>query len=280
MAAPRTIALKKALEMAFQDYHHEKRVMADPISLVYPFTRPEDQEIIAFMVALISYGNVNMILKSGAKMLGPLGNNPFDYLVSNSSLELWKNFKHRFTTGDDIEILMHWLREVLKTHGSLERFFIKSSPSQTACMKEKLSSFVKGLWSQRLPNRLHTKFATRQRNLRYLVSDPEQGSACKRLNMFLRWVVRPKDGVDLGLWNAVSPKELMLPLDTHIIQTLQRLGWIRSKNANWKTVELVTKKLRTISLEDPIRYDFALCHLSMAGGRFEDYKKIDHSMRT
>ena len=273
-------SLKRALEHAFRDYHHELRRQADPISLVYPYSAPQDQEVVAFLVALISYGNVGTILKSGANLLSPLGPRPFDYLVSEKPLNLWAGFKHRFTQGADIEVLSHWIRHVLRAHGSLENFFVFTSPSKTAAMKDKLSEFVKGLWNQPLPTNLQKTVNHRRRNLKYLLSDPHQGSACKRLNMFLRWVVRPKDGVDLGIWGQISPKELMLPLDTHLIQTLKKLRWIKSENTNWNTVELATQKLRDISENDPIRYDFALCHLSMSGKNFRDYQKISKSLET
>ncbi len=265
--------LKPALEAAFQDYHHNKESRLDPISLVSSYTNPQDREVVAFIVALLSYGNVRTIIQSGTKALTPLGTTPFKYLISDEPLNLWSDFKHRFTTGKDIEIMSHWLRQILKTEGSLERFFIKVNPAPHLSMKEKLSHFVKGIWSQSLPKSLHPDLTKRKRNLKYLISDPEQGSACKRLNMFLRWVVRPQDGVDLGLWKKVSTRELMLPIDTHLLQTLKNLRWIRTNQATWKTVERATQKLREISEEDPIRYDFALCHLSMSGGNIRDYQK-------
>jgi uncharacterized protein (TIGR02757 family) len=272
--------LKAALDLAFNDYHHEKQSRLDPISLVYPFANAQDREVVAFFVALISYGNVTTILKSGEKLLLPLGKNPFNYLQSNKRLDLWRGFKHRFTTGYDIEILAHWVRGALKAQGSLEGFFVHSNSSPLDSMKVKLSRFVRTLTAQPLPSHLKPILKLRSRNLKYLLSDPDQGSACKRLNMFLRWVVRPKDGVDLGLWKQISTKELMLPLDTHIVQTLKKLKWIRTENTNWKTVETVTQKLRKISDSDPIRYDFALCHLSMSGGNFKNYQKLSKPLES
>lgn len=270
-AAPKD--LKPILEAAFRDYHHEKESRLDPISLVYRYQTPQDRELVAFLVALLSYGNVRTIIQSGNRMLAPMGTSPFEYLVSEAPLNLWNDFKHRFTTGADIEIVAHWLRQTLKNYGSIEKFFIHVNPTAEASMKLKISNFVKGLWSQPVPKNLKKNLGKRQRNLKYLVSDPEQGSACKRLNMFFRWVVRPQDGVDLGLWKNVSTRELMLPIDTHLLQTLKKLRWVRTDQANWKTVEKATQKLREISEEDPIRYDFALCHLSMSGGNINNYHK-------
>lgn len=267
-------SLKLSFEAAFRDYHHERERKLDPISLVYPYTDPKDREVVAFLIALISYGNVRTIIQSGERLLTPLGSSPFDYLTSEERLNLWPDFKHRFTKGKDLEIVAHWLRSILKREGSLECFFIKASNCPERPMKEKLARFVRGIWSEKLPSHLLKDFESRKRNLKYLISDPDQGSACKRLNMFLRWVVRPNDGVDLGLWKQISPRELMLPIDTHLLQTLKRLRWVRNDNANWKAVEVATKKLREISCEDPIRYDFALCHLSMSGGNIREIQKL------
>ena len=266
--------LKRALEVAFEDFNHEKERRLDPISLVYPYNHPKDQEVVAFLIALLSYGNVRTIIQSGLRVLKPLGPHPYEYLISKKPLTLWPDFKHRFTTGKDIEILTHWMRGALITHSSLENLFLSFKLSPEYLMKENLSFFVKGLWKQSLPKELKFDLTQRNRNLKYLLSDPEQGSACKRLNMFLRWVVRPKDGIDLGLWGRVSPRELMLPIDTHLLKTLRRLRWVQSEQATWKTVEIATRKLREISIEDPIKYDFALCHLSMSGGNIKDYQSV------
>jgi len=274
MAKEMDESLKLSFEVAFRDYHHERERNLDPISLVYPYTDPKDREVVAFLVALISYGNVRTILQSGEKMLVALGNSPFGYLTSEKPLNLWPSFKHRFTTGKDLEIVAHWLRNILKRQGSIERFFINATTHSERPMKEKLASFVQAIWNEELPSHLHKDFEQRKRNLKYLISNPHQGSACKRLNMFLRWVVRPNDGIDLGLWKEISPRELMLPIDTHLLQTLRKLRWVQNDNANWKAVEAATQRLRKISLEDPIRYDFALCHLSMSGGNIKEIQKL------
>src|SRR5262249_25013660 len=102
-------------------------------------------------------------------------------------------------------------------------------------------------------------------NLKYLFSDPLAGAACKRLNMYLRWMVRPADGIDLGTWDQVSSKDLVSPVDTHILKTLRKLRWTRSHSANWKVAEAATDRLREYCHEDPVKYDFSLCHLSMHG---------------
>ncbi|NBT59700.1 DUF2400 family protein [bacterium] len=167
-------------------------------------------------------------------------------------------------TGEDIEIVLTRLQSVFRRHPSIEDFFL-AEKNQTS-MKDLLGSFVSRLESEPLPDHLRKISKKRERNLKYLISHPGRGSACKRLNLFLRWVVRPKDGIDLGLWKRVSPSQLILPVDTHLLQVLRKLKWTRSEQATWNVAESATSRLRCFNPEDPIKYDFALCHLSMSGG--------------
>jgi uncharacterized protein (TIGR02757 family) len=250
-------------EKAYRDFHSVAHRNQDPIRLVYQYQEPKDQEVSAFLTALLAYGGVTTIISSVKKVLAPLGKNPHAFLKTASLRGLWSGFYHRFTTGEDIEIVMQRLQCVLRQNDSIEDFFLKEGNQQP--MKILLSSFVRRLENEPLPLHLKKTAEKRSRNLKYLISDPARGSACKRLNLFLRWVVRPKDGIDLGLWKQLSPKQLILPVDTHLLQTLKRLKWTRSDQATWKVAELATEKLRFFCPEDPIRYDFALCHLSMSG---------------
>ena len=259
---------KELLELAYRNYHRERHRNLDPISLVHRYPKKEDQEVVALFTALLSYGNVKTILQSVERLLKPMGTAPRKFLGTRTNLSLWPGFRHRFTTGADIEILAHWVSSALRSHGTLENYFMAGQKTVAPALgiKGLLSQFVQSFSSQPLPLHLEVLKRQRARNLKYLVSDPIQGSACKRLNMFLRWMIRPNDGIDLGLWTQIHPRELMLPVDTHLLQTLQKLRWTRSKQANWKVVESATEKLRLAFPEDPIRYDFALCHLSMSGG--------------
>lgn len=253
------------MDSAYRDYHSMAHRDRDPLQWVHRYSSAQDQEIIAFLAALLSYGNVTAILTSLNRALTPLGETPFEKIRNNDLPPEWKNFTHRFTKGEDLVIVCHWLRCAIQSHGSLEGFFVAGEGTQ---MKELLSSFVQRLRSQELPPHLKKIAAKRERNLKYLISDPEQGSACKRLNMFLRWVVRENDGIDLGLWKKIKAETLILPIDTHLLQTLRRLKWTRSKQATWKVAEDATKRLRLYCADDPVRYDFSLCHLSMSRGSY------------
>lgn len=263
--------IKSILERAYSDFHTRYHLARDPVSIVHEYKDPADQEVTAFLCALLSYGNVKTILTSCRRMLVAFGPAPSRTIRERSDLARLRGFRHRFTTADDIQILAHWLGSALQSHGSLEAFFLSGENTGEAPMKDRLSAFVRKLAAQPLPDALAKLRPKRERNLKYLISDPLRGSACKRLNMFLRWMVRPNDGVDLGLWRGVRTDQLMLPIDTHLLQTLRALKWTRSKQANWRVVESATAKLRKYEPVDPIRYDFALCHLSMSGHQLKKY---------
>jgi uncharacterized protein (TIGR02757 family) len=265
------LKLKALFESAYRDFHSGHYREKDPISLVHRYSKPQDQEVAAFLTALISYGNVATILTNAGDILSRLGDRPHRRLVDTDISGLFSGFRHRFTAGIDVEILCTQLSILLRTHGSLEAFFSQDDAHLSPNLKSALSSFVRRFAAIPLPAALRTVAKNRQRSQKYLLSDPERGSACKRLNMFLRWMVRPEDGVDLGLWKKIKPGQLMLPVDTHLLQTLQILKWTKSNAATWKVSEEATLRLRHYDVNDPIRYDFALCHLSMTGKSIRMY---------
>lgn len=264
--------IHSALEDAYRGYHVEWRKEVDPISLVHHYSTPQDREVAALFAALLAYGNVQTIRTSVSKVLAFLGQEPHQKLFSGEGLLEFNSFKHRFTTATDIQILFHWVGAALKIHGSLENLFLSTSRPQSS-MQENLSRFVRALRGSDLPGVLRPKALQRERNLKYLLSDPMEGSACKRLNLFLRWVIRPDDGIDLGLWKRVPPAHLILPVDTHVLKAIRSLRWTQSKSATWKVAEVATDQLRRYCPEDPIRYDFSLCHLSMSGSSFKELLK-------
>ncbi len=262
--------LHSLLESAYAKHHSQFARSRDPLSLVHGYSNPKDQEITGLICALLAYGNVATILSSSKKVLQALGPTPHKTLTQRPHIPL-EGFRHRFTTGEDIEVLLSWLHRALKTHGSLEAFFMDGQVA-TSPMRHLLSDFVRRFTTQPLPSGLEIKRKRRERQLKYLISDPERGSACKRLNMYLRWMIRPNDGIDLGLWKSLAASSLILPLDTHLLQTLRALRWTKSQQASWKMAEEATARLKELCPEDPIRYDFSLCHLSMEGGKILHYK--------
>ena len=262
--------LTPLFEAAFAQYHQHAFREKDPVSFVHRYLEPEDQEIIGFLSAVLAYGNVRSILNNVDKAIAPLGEHPKNSIINENLSGKWEGFVHRFTQGIDIEILVHWIRGAILQSGSIEAFFSEGREKET---KLALDSFVSRLFTLPLPDHLAEHAVRRQRNLKFLVSRPSDGSACKRLNMYLRWMVRKQDGIDLGLWSHLDPAQLMLPVDTHLLKTLRLLGWTTSSAANWKVVEQATANLRRLCPKDPIRYDFALCHLSMEGNALYLEKK-------
>ncbi len=264
--------IKELLELAYNDFHNQYHRQRDPISRVHQYRDPRDQEIAALFSALISYGNVTSILKSVDLILSQLSPSPACCLLRGQFPPNLRTFRHRFTTGIELEILFHWVSTAIKESGSVENFFIRDQPELP--VKALITSFVTRLMLQPIPRELQQLKERRLPNLKYLLSDPLRGSACKRMNMFLRWMVRGPDEIDLGIWESIRPERLMLPIDTHLLKTLRRLGWTQSKQATWKVVEQATKRLRKIMPADPIRYDFALCHLSMVGRNIREYPHV------
>lgn len=267
--------IRRLLDAAYGDFHSHYYRDRDPVSLVHNYTTARDREVAAFFASLLSYGNVATILASVNRLLMRLGPSPYQSVIDGHPENLFEGFRHRFTTGLDLEIVSEWVSGALRSHGSLEAFFLGETTVFHGTVKDHLSGFVRNLEAQPLRPSLRSQVERRSRNLKYLLSDPVRGSACKRLNMFLRWMVRQEDGIDLGIWSRIPASALMLPVDTHLLKTLRLLRWTRSKQATWRVVEAATAKLRLYSPEDPIRYDFALCHLSMEGRSLKSYAKVE-----
>ncbi len=271
--APVNSKTRNLLELAYREFHSCYHRTLDPISFAHQYEDRKDKEIVAFLAALLSYGNVRTILNSVEKVLAVLGPHPYSILREQTEFPSLKGFRHRFTTDEDIQIVFSWLHTALNREGSLESFFSCGQKKLAGPLKPHLSSFVNRFTSLPLPPALQKRRTARERNLKYLVSDPERGSACKRLNMFLRWVVRKGDSIDLGLWNCLGEDQLLLPVDTHLLKTLRQLRWTRSKQATWKVVEAATERLREYSPRDPVRFDFSLCHLGMSGASLRDFAR-------
>lgn len=260
---------KKILDRAYQDFHQKHLLDQDPVHFVHKYSDPRDREVIGVFSALLAYGNVRTILKSVGKVAEALGDRPASHILNHKGSFFSEDFVHRFTTRTDLEIVALWLKLALQKSGSLENFFVQENAHWST--RDLLSDFVRRFCTTEVPAPYNTWIRKRQRSLKYLISDPERGSACKRLNLFLRWMVRASDGIDLGVWTKMSPSKLILPVDTHLLKAVKLLGWSKGNAANWKMAEAATERLRAFCPEDPIRYDFALCHLSMGGGSLKSY---------
>jgi uncharacterized protein (TIGR02757 family) len=230
----------------------------DPIGAVRRFTDPEDQEIAAFLAAGLAFGRVSIILQHLYDLWDRLDGRPA------RTVHDWKpgderrleGFVHRWIPGNDLCLVLNALSRARREHGSLHRLFLGAYDPSDRDLSRPLSRFVSAI-RDLVPAR------TRSRGVVTFFPDPEQGGACKRLNLFLRWMVRREDGIDLGLWPRVRPDQLVMPLDTHVSRLSRYLGLTRRRTVDWKMAVEIANSLRTFDPRDPIRYDFALSRLGI-----------------
>jgi uncharacterized protein (TIGR02757 family) len=177
----------------------------------------------------------------------------------------YRGFRHRWTTGRDVADLLWRVAQALRDHGSLHELFLRGYEPADRNIGSALTRFVDALLEYDGRPVAGRTAGSPGKGVRYLLSRPADGSACKRLNLFLRWVVRPDDGLDLGLWSEITTGQLVIPLDTHSSRVSRALGLTRRATIDWRAAEEVTDALRRYDPADPVRYDFALCHVSMSG---------------
>ena len=255
------------LERLYRSYA-ARRLEFDPLRFPRRYARADDREIVAWVAAALAYGNARTILSSVSRILDVLGPAPAAFLKNVRPRELsvgLAGFRHRWTTGRDVAGLLWRTAQALGEHGSLRRLFLRGYEPSDPNVGPSLTRFVDALLAYDPRPVGSSRDERAGSGVRYLLPRPADGSACKRLNMFLRWVVRRDDGLDLGLWPEVSPAGLVIPLDTHSARVARALGLTRRATTDWRAAEEVTRSLRRYDPNDPVRYDFALCHVSMSG---------------
>lgn len=256
----RAAALKRILEALLRD-RGDAFLQSDPLEWVRSYRDPGDQEVAAFTASCFAIGRVDLVRKAVREVLDRMGPSPRRFVIESDLRRFqttYLDFVYRFFRGNDVALLLSGLRRVLKSHGSLERFFIEGYDPNVSDIGPALSRFVHGFL--RLPS--CTKSAPLKSGLAAFLSNPQNGSGCKRLNLFLRWVVR-RGEPDLGLWTSVSPSKLIVPLDTHVIRMGRLLGLTQRTAPGWKMALDITRSLRRFDPDDPVKYDFALCHAGM-----------------
>ncbi len=234
-------------------YHRFDRSMLspDPLECVPRNADPKDIELAAFLAATFAYGRADLIVRNVRGILDALGPHPHAALTERTYEQLFKGWKYRFHKRADLLWLLARLREIYAAHGTLETAFCVTEGT----IPERLAAFA----------RLFAGGKKLSAARSFLVPSPASGSACKRMNLFLRWMVR-KDDVDLGLWTRLSRAELVIPLDVHVERIAGRLGLVDPKGAaNFKKALALTGRLRAFDPADPVRYDFALCSLGKLG---------------
>ncbi len=257
--------LRQSLEDLYRTYDI-RYLQADPLSVVHRFPRPEDREVAGLIAAAFSYGRVPQILKTLEKIFGPMEGSPYAFVQNFDCMRDGAKFSglvHRFNNDRDLICLLLGLQQVLREFGSIKGLFLSGYLPSEPDVGPALTRFVEHLLSlDYSPLYGHCSLPPTA-GVRFLLPSPRKKSACKRLNMYLRWVVRCSDSLDLGLWPEVSPAKLLIPLDTHVARIAKRIGLTRRASADWGAVLEITENLRRLDPQDPVRYDFALAHLGI-----------------
>jgi uncharacterized protein (TIGR02757 family) len=237
---------------------------ADPVEIVRRYADPADREIVAFLASALAFGRVVSVLASIERVLAAIGTSPAAFVrgfEARRDGEVLRPLVHRWTRGPDLVALVLVLRAMVHEHGTLDRAFAAGHDPDAVDIRDGLEAFssracrtdVHEAYGRRLPDRP---------GFWYFFTKPSGGSGCKRLNLFLRWMVR-RDAIDPGGWSGVRPSQLVVPLDTHIVRLGRCLRLTRYTSPGWKMAADITASLRALDPIDPIRYDFALCHLGM-----------------
>ena len=239
--------LKNFLDEKYKKYNNLNFIDSDPIQIPHLFSNKEDIEISAFLTSIISWGNRKMIIKNAKEMMIKLDSSPYDFIINSNKKDIESlSFVHRTFNSIDFKFFITSLKNIYSNHGGLEK--ILSKKNETNYMFENIKKLKDIFFSINHPQRTQKH-----------ISNPFNGSACKRINMFLRWMVRRDDhGIDFGIWKKISPSKLSCPLDTHTNRVSIKLGLIKRKKNDLKTLIELDKKLRTFDSKDPVKYDYAL----------------------
>ncbi len=252
------VSLKTLLNEKVSEYDHPGFIDDDPISIPHRFQNPQDVEIMAFFAAILAWGNRKMIIRSCERLLQLMDNSPYDFIKNHSDEDLkpFTGFVHRTFNATDLLYFMAFLKAHYNRFPTLETAFSQFIHPESTTVEAALIGFHDYFFSlPDVPQRTRKHIAT-----------PVRKSACKRLNMFLRWMVRHDEhGVDFGLWKCLKPSQLMCPLDIHVSRTARQFGLLTRKQDDWRAVAELTANLRLMCPEDPVKYDFALFGLGAIG---------------
>jgi len=238
---------KRCLEKLYDRYNRREFIHPDPLEFVYRYDRIEDREIVALVASSLAYGRVGQILKSVEKILEKMGESPARFVREGAEKDfesVFNGFRHRFTTGSDVAFLLAGAKEAVGRHGSLEACFVSHMKGDDETVLPALEGFV-------------CEIMRGSGECCHLAPSPARGSACKRMNLFLKWMSR-SDDVDPGGWTRVPASKLVVPLDTHMHRICRELGITARKQADLKTALEITGAFREIAPSDPAKYDFVL----------------------
>jgi uncharacterized protein (TIGR02757 family) len=254
--------LAPRLEDLYRTFDHVDAA-SDPVHIVRRYMAPDDREVVAFCAAALAFGRVASVLQSIESLLAVMGARPaafvraFDPPLQRAAID---PLVHRWIRGRDLVALLLILQRMLHETGTIEHFFVGGDDPAAPDVGPALEAF--SIRALQTDLRVAYGRVPQRPGVCYFFPRPSAGSACKRLNLFLRWMVR-RDAIDLGTWTLVSPARLIIPLDTHVIRLGRCLRLTRYASPGWKMAAEITSSLRAINATDPVRYDFSLCHVGM-----------------
>jgi uncharacterized protein (TIGR02757 family) len=261
LSEARARALKPLLDAFSARPGLAERKRFDPIEFPGRFSNARDVEVAGLLGAALAYGRADLFKPKVDSLLAVMGASPAAFVAELTvprAAKLLDGFVYRFNLGADVAVLLLGMGKVLRDRGSLEAAFLGDT------QHARLAAFCSELRAS-APLREIIKRVGPTRGLSHLLPSPLGAGAAKRLNLYLRWMVRGPDGTDFGVWKTVRPSELVIPLDTHVMRMARLLGLTARRDATWRTAEEVTASLRLLDPSDPVRYDFALCHYGMSG---------------
>lgn len=242
--------IKKLLDSKRRLYNQPSFIKSDPISIPHQFTKQQDIEIAGLFAAVLAWGNRTTIINNCNKLMQWMDDAPHDFILNHKDTDLkaFLSFVHRTFNATDLLYFIHFLQWHYRQHDSLEDAFVPAKTYRQDTVEEALIHFHNYFFSIEHPERTRKHIAT-----------PARKSACKRINMYLRWMVRKdKHGVDFGIWKKIKPHQLICPLDVHVARVALRLGLIDNDKSNWQNAVRLTDALRKMNPKDPAVYDYAL----------------------
>lgn len=245
------------------DYHYKNFIRSklepDPLQFPHLFEDKKDIEVMSFIASVFAYGNVKQIINSLSKFLLIADNKPYLFIKNYSAQSSHSQLSliHRFYSSKDVMSFFQLLKIAYDESGSLKKLFLSGYNKNKSNLKDAITNF-----SNYFLVKAKKEFDNPSRGLIFMFPLPEKGSACKRMNLFLRWMVR-KDELDFGLWNEIPTSKLIIPVDTHVARICKQLKLTKRKNVSWKMAEEITENLKKFDPLDPVKYDFAICHIGM-----------------
>jgi uncharacterized protein (TIGR02757 family) len=256
--------LKQKLEYHYKAFNRTK-LEPDPLQFLHMFKDEKDIEVVGLIASIFAYGNVKQIENTLKKFIILFDGKPYlfikNFSLSRDSKKI-SGIKHRFYSEDDISKLFIILNKEIKKHKLIKQIFLLGCNISDESVKNGISNF-----SNHFINSFIETFGLVSAGIKFMFPLPEKGSACKRMNLFLRWMVR-KDELDFGLWNEIPTSKLVIPVDTHIARISRSLKLTNRKIADWKMAEEITNNLKKFDVVDPIKYDFAICHIGIRKLKF------------